>query len=85
MDTTRLDRIEKKLDDSSVIIARIEERLIASTQRVDRLEFRADEQESELDSLKGRVVENSGVVRTGERFFWILCTGMVSFLVYYLR
>jgi len=85
MDTLRLDRIEKKLDDSALISARIEERLIASTQRVDRLEFRADEQESDLDTLRSTVMQNSGVVRTGERFFWMLCTGAVSFLVYYFK
>ena len=44
MDETRLDRIEKKLDNVAIMGARIEERLESSTSRIDRLEFRADEQ-----------------------------------------
>ena len=51
MDETRLDRIEKKLDNVAIMGARIEERLESSTNRIDRLEFRADEQEDDLEAL----------------------------------
>ena len=51
MDETRLDRIEKKLDDVAIMGARIEERLKSSTNRIDRLEFRADEQEDDLEDV----------------------------------
>ena len=55
MDETRLDRIEKKLDNVAIMGARIEERLESSTSRIDRLEFRADEQEDDLEALKESV------------------------------
>jgi len=85
MDTGRLDRIEKKIDESALQLARIEERLIASTQRLDRHEHRLDEQESELDTIKTKVLGNTFLVQKSERFFWIIITGMVSFFVWYLR
>lgn len=85
MDNNRLDRIEKKLDESAIIAARIEERLIASTQRIDRLEYRADEQEADIDGLREIATNNSNFVRIGERVAWLIGTGIVSFLVYYFR
>ena len=85
MDTARLDRIEKKIDESGVQLARIEERLIASTDRVDRHEFRLDEQETELDSLRNAVVGNSHFVKTGERFMWIVVAALISFIAFSLR
>lgn len=85
MDTSRLDRIEKKIDDGALQLARIEERLIASTKRIDRHEHRLDEQESELDTIKTKVLGNSHLVQKYERLFWILITGAVSFFVWYIR
>ena len=85
MDTNRLDRIEKKLDESTIIAARIEERLIASQQRIDRLEYRADEQEADIENLRDVAVSNNHSVKIAERIAWLIGTGAVSFVVYYFR
>ena len=67
-----MDRIEKKIDDGALQLARIEERLIASTKRIDRHEHRLDEQESELDTIKTKVLGNSHLVQKYERLFGFL-------------
>jgi cob(I)alamin adenosyltransferase len=84
----RLQRIENKLDKLSeafTILARVEEKLMASNGRIDRLEFRADEQERDVDKIKGIVGYNQQTVRVVERFAWILITGLVGTVMYYLR
>ena len=82
MDETRLDRIEKKLDDVAIMGARIEERLKSSTNRIDRLEFRADEQEDDLEDLKESVSLQGNFIKNSERFGWILLTSIISFILY---
>ena len=84
----RLQRIENKLDKLSeafTILARVEEKLMASNGRIDRLEFRADEQERDVDKIKGIVGYNQQTVRVVERFAWILITALVGTVMYYLR
>ena len=82
MDDTRLDRIEKKLDDVAIMGARIEERLKSSTSRIDRLEFRADEQEDDLEELKESVSLQGNFIKNSESFGWILLTSIISFILY---
>ena len=82
MDETRLDRIEKKLDDVAIMGARIEERLKSSTSRIDRLEFRADEQEDDLEELKESVSLQGNFIKNSESFGWILLTAIISFILY---
>ena len=82
MDETRLDRIEKKLDNVAIMGARIEERLESSTNRIDRLEFRADEQEDDLEALKESVRLQGNFIKNTERFGWILLTAIISFILY---
>ena len=85
MDTTRLDRIEEKIDklnEAALAVVRIEERLIASTKRVERLEYRADEQEDDLSLLERQVANNTNALNTSERFMWILITVCATALIY---
>tara|TARA_R100001443_G_scaffold24713_4_gene37180 strand:- start:10879 stop:11154 length:276 start_codon:yes stop_codon:yes gene_type:complete len=85
MDTTRLDRIEEKIDklnEAALAVVRIEERLIASTKRVERLEYRADEQEDDLSLLERQVANNTNALKTSERFMWILITVCATALIY---
>lgn len=84
----RLQRIENKLDKLSeafTILARVEEKLMASNGRIDRLEFRADEQERDVDKIKGIVGYNQQTVRQVERFAWILVSSLVGTLMYFFK
>ena len=84
----RLQRIENKLDKLSeafTILARVEEKLMASNGRIDRLEFRADEAERDVDNIKGIVGYNQQTVRQVERFAWILVSSLVGTLMYFFK
>ena len=81
----RLDRIEGKLDKLSEVVTtvvRVEEQIVASTKRTDRLEFRMDNLENEIDNLKTSASANYQSIKSTERFFWIVITGIVSAAVY---
>lgn len=81
----RLDRIETKLDqlnETMTAVVRVEEQMAASTKRSDRLEFRLDTLEKEIDKLKTSAASNFQSIRSTERFFWIVITGVVSAAVY---
>lgn len=81
----RLDRIETKLDqlnETMTAVVRVEEQMAASTKRSDRLEYRLDTLENEIDKLKTNAASNFQSIRSTERFFWIVITGVVSAAVY---
>ena len=84
----RLQRIENKLDKLSeafTILARVEEKIMASNARIERLEFRADEAERSLDKIKGIVGYNQQTVKVVERFAWLLVSSLVGTVMYFLR
>ena len=84
----RLNRIEGKLDklaEAMTMIARVDEKIVASQARTDRLEYRLDEQESDIDKLKSIVGYNAQSVRVAERFVWILISSMIGLVTYYLK
>jgi len=84
----RLQRIENKLDklsDALTILARVEEKIMASNARIERLEFRADEAERSLDKIKGIVGYNQQTVKVVERFAWLLVSSLVGTIMYFLR
>jgi uncharacterized coiled-coil protein SlyX len=87
-EAVRLNRIEAKLDkltEAMTMIARVDEKLVASQARTDRLEYRLDEQESDIDKIKEVVGHNSLSVRVAERLVWIVISSMIGLLTYYLR
>ena len=84
----RLNRIEAKLDkltEAMSMIARVDEKLVAGSARIDRLEYRLDEQESEIDTLKSDVGQNTQSVQAAERFVWVLVSAVVGLVMYGLR
>ena len=84
----RLNRIEAKLDkltEAMSMIARVDEKLVAGSERIDRLEYRLDEQESEIDTLKSDVGQNTQSVQAAERFVWVLVSAVVGLVMYGLR
>ena len=84
----RLNRIEAKLDkltEAMSMIARVDEKLVAGSARIDRLEYRLDEQESEIDTLKSDVGQNTQSVQDAERFVWVLVSAVVGLVMYGLR
>ena len=86
--SVRLNRIEAKLDkltEAMSMIARVDEKLVAGAARIDRLEYRLDEQESEIDTLKSDVGQNTQSVKTAERFVWILVSALVGVIMYGFR
>jgi len=88
MDDARFDRLEQKIDkltDAVTAIARVEEKILASNMRLDRAEERIDKHEEDIDSIADLVRQNKGVANFADRLFWVIVTGMVGFLFYYLR
>ena len=84
----RLNRIEAKLDkltEAMSMIARVDEKLVAGSARIDRLEYRLDEQESEIDTLKSYVGQNTQSVQSAERFVLVLVSAVVGLVMYGLR
>lgn len=87
-DNTRFDRLEQKIDkltDAVTKIVRVEEQLISNNKRVDRLEIRVDKNETDIDNVALLVRENKGVVKFGEKLFWIIATGLISSAFWLLR
>jgi len=79
--SVRLNRIESKLDklaEAMTMIARVDEKLVASSARTDRLEYRLDEYESDLDKVKAIVGYNTQTVKIAERFILSDCRSNVG-------
>lgn len=86
--SVRLNRIESKLDklaEAMTMIARVDEKLVASSARTDRLEYRLDEYESDLDKVKAIVGYNTQTVKIAERFVWILISSIIGLVAYGFR
>jgi trehalose-6-phosphate synthase len=87
-DEQRLERIEEKLDklsDAVSQIARVEERILTIFNRLDRHEKRLDDQEDDIKEISEGVLLNTKVANNVERMFWICVTGVVSFVIYFMK
>jgi len=87
-DEQRLERIEEKLDklsDAVSQIARVEERILTIFNRLDRHEKCLDDQEDDIKEISDGVLLNTKVANNVERMFWICVTGVVSFVIYFMK
>lgn len=79
--TTRLDRIESKLDqltDAMVMMARAEEKLASLKSDHDRTFERMNRFSQKLDEIQKKVDDNARVVQTISRLFWIIATVVIG-------
>lgn len=84
-DESRLERIEKKLDNMAeaiVSLARMEERMLTLFKRMDKLDDAQGDQDKRIQKIERSVGTNGQAVRFAERLFWIVATGMVSYAFY---
>ena len=88
MDNARFDRIENKIDkltDAVTLIARVEEKILASNERLDRAEVRLDKNEKDIDTIAELARSNNGVVKFADKAFWIIFGAGVSVVAYFMR
>jgi hypothetical protein len=84
-DESRLERIEKKLDDMAtaiVSLARMEERMLTLFKRMDKLDNAQDSQEQRLQKVERNLGTNGQAVRFAERLFWIITSAGLAYLFY---
>ena len=84
-DDTRLERIEKKLDEvgqAIVALARMEERMITLFKRMDSYDDKQNELQDRLHTLEKRQGINGQTLRFAERMFWVVATAAVSYIFY---
>lgn len=82
-DDTRLERIERKLDEvgqAIVALARMEERMITLFKRMDGLDQEQTQQGRRLQVVESKVGNNGQALRFAERVFWIVVTSGVGYL-----
>lgn len=82
-DDTRLERIEKKLDEvgqAIVALARMEERMITLFKRMDTLDNEQSDHNRRITIVEGRVGSNGQALRFAERAFWILVTAFIAYM-----
>ena len=82
-DDSRLERIEKKLDEvgqAIVSLARIEERMVTLFRRMDSLDEEQSDHSKRIRSIEDRVGSNGQALRFAERLFWIVATAVVGWL-----
>lgn len=88
MDNARFDRIESKIDkltDAVTLIARVEEKILASNDRLDRVEVRLDTNEKDIDSIAELARSNNGVAKFADKIFWLVIGGAIGLVFYLLR
>lgn len=84
----RLSRIEAKLDklaEAILMIARVEEKVLASNSRIEKIEERIEKQDEVLAELVSKVAINSKQVSFFERALWFSLATIVSFVTYYVK
>lgn len=84
----RLSRIEAKLDklaEAILMIARVEEKVLASNSRIEKIEERIEKQDEVLAELVSKVAINSKQVSFFERALWFSLATIVSFVTYYIK
>lgn len=88
MDNARFDRIESKIDkltDAVTLIARVEEKILASNDRLDRAEVRLDKNERDIDTVSQLARSNNGAVKFADKAFWIVFGACFSLVVYFMK
>jgi predicted nucleic acid-binding Zn-ribbon protein len=81
-DDSRLERIEKKLDEvgqAIVSLARIEERMVTLFKRMDNLDEEQSDHNKRIRTIEDRVGTNGQMLRFGERIFWIITTAVIGY------
>jgi len=84
----RLTRIENKIDDLSkavVSLARMEERMVTLFNRMDNYDTNQQKVIERVTELEKKLATKVNTVRLGEKLFWLLVGGFVSFLVWAAR
>jgi len=84
----RLSRIENKIDDLSkavVSLARMEERMVTLFNRMDKYDTHQQKVIERLTAVEQKLATKTNTVRLGEKLFWLLVGGFVSFLVWAAR
>jgi len=87
-DQDRLLRIEQKLDklsDAVVSLARMEERMVTLFNRMDHYDTNQQKVIERVTDLEKKLATKTNTVRLGEKLFWLLIGGFVSFLVWAAR
>lgn len=82
-DDSRLERIEKKLDEvgkAIVALARMEERMITLFKRMDNLDQEQASHGRRITLIENRVGSNGQALRFAERLFWIVTAAGVSYI-----
>lgn len=83
-DDTRLERIEKKLDDMSeaiICLARIEERMITVFKRMDNFEDTLKVISTRVGDLETGQGRDGQALRFAERLFWIVASASVGYFI----
>jgi uncharacterized coiled-coil protein SlyX len=85
-DDARLERIEKKLDETNFVVgqaivalARMEERMITLFKRMDGLDQEQTQHGRRITLVENKVGSNGQSLRFAERVFWIVITAAVAF------
>lgn len=87
-DDTRLERIERKLDEvgqAIVALARMEERMITLFKRMDGLDQEQNHQGRRITLVENKVGNNGQMLRFAERAFWIVITAAVAYAFTQMR
>jgi len=82
-DDSRLERIEKKLDEvgqAIVLLARMEERMVTLFKRMDTFDAGQDAHNVRISAVENKVGNNGQALRFAERLFWIIATASVGWL-----
>ena len=81
-DDTRLERMERKLDEvgqAIVALARVEERLTTLLSRMDTMDKTQVDHSKRIVTLEKSDGTNGQMLRFAERVFWIVLTAGVAF------
>ncbi len=79
--STRLDRIEEKIDkmaEAMISIARAEEKILAMEQKYSTQYDRINKLSEKMDSLTTAVAENSRTTTAFQKAFWLVFAAAVS-------
>lgn len=82
--TTRLDRIEEKIDrlsEAMISIARAEEKLVAMEAKYSHQYDRMNRFSEKLDTLTIKVEENARTAAVFQKAFWVFFTALIGGLV----
>ena len=74
-ETTRLSRIEHKIDqlsDTLIAVARVEERVHSLEQTSNQLSKKIESLSLDIDSMKSRLHTNSDMLKSLSKFFWLV-------------